>query len=434
MQVALHPPCGACCLFVGFIMLSDIKPSKLINSNRAAFWIPGFAVASWGPFIPYIKDRFALTEDHLGLLLMCMAIGAVGALTIASPLMTKFGCRALVRVGGVMVALCLGAVTVMPNFYGLCVVLFIFGFNSELLAMAANVNAGALEKMLSRNIMSGLHGVYSLGNTAGVFLVATFLSAGLTFVGGNLLLTACVVSLIVIIYCALIASRYMLTDLSEVEGKKDVQDANESGAEKDAASSSAAAKKGPFLTAMLLVLGFICFVMFIVEGSMLDWTGVFLNTIKGVPLHEAGYGFAAFAVMMTICRLTGDKIVSTLGRRRVLSMGAIFAVAGIVLAVTVPHPMVSVIGFGMVGVGASNIVPQTISYAATVKEVPLQRSILIVNAIGYIGGLMGPALIGFIAHRIGLEFTFLILASWVLVVAVLAFFKIKSGSIAELSK
>ena len=72
---------------MGFVW-SDIKPSRLINSNRAAFWIPGFAVASWGPFIPYIKDRFALTEDHLGLLLMCMAIGAMSAMTFASALLT----------------------------------------------------------------------------------------------------------------------------------------------------------------------------------------------------------------------------------------------------------------------------------------------------------------------------------------------------------
>lgn len=166
---------------------------------------------------------------------------------------------------------------------------------------------------------------------------------------------------------------------------------------------------------------------------MLDWTGVFLNTIRGVPLHEAGYGFAAFSIMMTICRLTGDKVVSTLGRRRVLVMGAIIVIAGICLAVMVPHPMVAIVGFGMVGLGAANIVPQTISYAATVKEVPIQRSVLVVNAIGYIGALLGPAVIGFIAHRIGLEFTFLLLAAAVIMVGVIAYTKIRSGSIAALT-
>lgn len=162
---------------------------------------------------------------------------------------------------------------------------------------------------------------------------------------------------------------------------------------------------------------------------MMDWTGVFLTTVRDVPLHEAGYGFAAFAVMMTICRLTGDKIVSTLGRRRVMTIGAIFATAGICLAVTVPHPMVALVGFAMVGVGAANIVPQAISYAATETRVPIQRGILLVNAIGYVGGLFGPALIGFIAHRIGLEYTFLILASGVLIVALISYLKIRSGSL-----
>lgn len=405
-------------------MWENIKPSKLINSNRAAFWIPGFAVASWGPFIPYVKERFNLSEDHLGMLLMCMAIGAGCALLFASAALTKFGVRSVIQVCSVFVALSLGLITVVPDFYSLCAVLFLFGLTCECISMGANVNAGALEKLLNRNIMSGLHGVYSLGNAAGVFIVATFLSAGLTFIAGNLLLTAAVLSVAVIIYCGLIASRYLLTDLSV---------ANDDVEEHEHSDIAKTARKKVFMTPLLGFLGLICFVMFMVEGSMMDWTGVLLHSYKNVPLHEAGYGFAAFAIMMTVCRLTGDKIVATLGRRRVLTMGAIFATAGICLAVMVPHPMVCLVGFGMVGVGASNIVPQAISYAATVREVPLQRSILIVNAVGYIGGLLGPALIGFVAHRIGLDNTFLLLGTLVLVVALISYLCIRSGSIAQIS-
>ena len=398
----------------------DVKPSQLINSNRAAFWIPGFAMASWGPFIPYVKERFALTEDHLGLLLMCIAVGAALAMAGASYFINKFGCRAVVRAGTVGVAVSLGAVTVIPDFYILAADLFLMGFCCECLSLAANINAGALERKLERNIMSGLHGVYSLGNTAGVFIVATFLSSGLTFMMGNLLLTSCVFSLVVILYCGLIASRYLITDTSEFN-------------QVDESSEDGAAHHKVFMTKLIAMLGLICFIMFMVEGSMMDWTGVLLNEVKGVPLSEAGYGFAAFAAMMTVCRLTGDKIVATLGRRRVLVMGAIFAACGIALAVMVPHPMVTLVGLGMVGVGAANLVPQTISYAATERRIPIARSILIVNAIGYIGGLLGPALIGFVAHRVGLENTFLLLACMVLCVAVISYFNVRSGSIAELN-
>ena len=400
-------------------MSEQVKPSRLINSNRAAFWIPGFAMASWGPFIPYVKDRFDLTEDHLGVLLMCIAIGAAFAMAGASFFINKFGCRAVVRVASVILAVCLGAVTVIPNYYVLAADLFVMGLSCECLSLAANINAGALERLLKRSIMSGLHGVYSLGNTAGVFIVATFLSSGLTFMMGNLLLSSCVFSLAVILYCGLIASRHLLTDLSAFNQQ-----------EQDSANST---HHKVFITQLLLMLGLICFIMFMVEGSMMDWTGVLLNQVRGVPMSEAGYGFAAFACMMTVCRLTGDKIVATLGRRRVLVMGAIFAAAGIALAVMVPHPMVSLVGFGMVGVGAANLVPQTISYAATERRVPISRAILIVNAIGYIGGLLGPALIGFVAHRIGLEETFLLLACLVLVVSIISYFFVRSGSIAELT-
>lgn len=408
------------------MMQDQLEPRALINSNRAAFWIPGFAVASWGPYIPYIKENFTLTENHLGILIMCMAIGALIAMLVGSPLLTKFGCKNVVRIAGVVVAFCLASVTVIPNVYLLGLVLLIFGLSCECLSLAANVNAGALERLLSRNIMSGLHGVYSLGNTVGVFIVASSLSAGLDFVGGHILFTSCVLSLIVILYCALYGSRNLLDDLNHLDNKDEKE-----GDKSDATAQISMTKA--FFHPMLLLLGIVCFIMFLVEGSMMDWTGVFLNEIKGMKIEEAGYGFAAFAGMMTICRLLGDKIVSTLGRKLVLTAGAALAVIGVVTAVYAPNPLIAIIGFAIVGIGASNIVPQTMSYAATVREVPIQKSILVVNAIGYIGSLFGPAFIGFLAHHIGLSSTFLVLALGVVLVGFISLLRIKSGDISTLS-
>lgn len=423
-------------------MFSQLKPSQLINSTRSAFWIPGFAVASWGPFIPFIKSNLHLTEDHLGYLLMCMAVGATATLMYANQVISRFGCRAMVRFCGVILALCLVGVTVVENVYVLGFILFLFGANSESIAIAANVNAAAVEKYLDRSLMSGFHGVYSLGNAVGVFIVASMLSANLDFIGSNMLLTAACMSWIVLVYCALIASRHMFTDLHAVEEylnqrqnqseQPTAQEGSQDGAQ-DGAQLSALKQpinrryKFDFMHPMLLMLGTMCFIMFVTEGSMLDWTGVFLNQYRGVEMSEAGYGFAAFAVMMTMCRLTGDRVVTLLGRKRVLTMGGVMVTAGICLAVTVPHPMVSVLGFGMVGMGASNIVPQCVSYAATVRDIPLHKSVFIVNAIGYVGGLFGPAVIGFLAHRIGLDYTFILLSCGTALVALAAYLKIKSG-------
>lgn len=507
-------------------MFNQLKPVQLIRSTRSAFWIPGFAAASWAPLIPFIKSNLSLTEDHLGYVLMCAAVGAVTTLLYANPVISRFGCRALVRFCGAILACCLVGVTLVNNVYLLGLILFIFGAMSEGIAIAANVNAAAIEKYLDKSLMSGFHGLYSLANAVGVFVVASMLSANIDFINDDILLTAATMSWLVLIYCSQISSRHLITDMHATEEflnqlqaereaqksqqenqnsipesplakhntKNNSQDAQQAKQEaqnteqdlqlakqdnlqvaqeiqnyeqvieaalsvntpkvsdktagtqegvedlenKEKASVKSATptqtKQRPyFLHPMLLLLGFICFVMFVTEGSMLDWTGVFLSQYRGVALSEAGYGFAAFAIMMTACRLMGDRVVTFFGRRRVLTMGGILVTAGICLAVTVPHPMVAVLGFGLVGVGASNIVPQSVSYAATVKSVPLHKSVFVVNAIGYIGGLFGPAVIGFSAHRIGLDVTFIILSIGTAIVATAAYLKIKSGPLSSIS-
>lgn len=483
-------------------MFTQLTPAQLINSTRSAFWIPGFAAASWAPFIPYIKNNLGLSEDHLGYLIMFGAIGAGATLLFANRTIARFGCRNIVRLCGSILALILVCITLADSVYTLCFLLFLFGMNSEFIAICANVNAAAIEKYLDRSLMSGFHGIYSLGNAAGVFLVATMLSAGLDFIGGHMLLTAACTSLIVLVYCAVVASRNMITDmhaaenyLNELQVQRSLAKAQQEGAQQAqdgqgtqpdqsalAAQSAQTAQTQPeseptqttaeqqakfeqevkaqlptseqnpadtlkqatqeakhtktsvtdFFHPILLMLGFMCFVMFMTEGSMMDWTGVFLNQFRGVDMSEAGYGFAAFATMMTLCRLTGDRVVTALGRKKVLTIGALLVTTGICLAVMVPHPVVAIMGFGLVGIGASNIVPQSVSYAATVKSMPLHRSVFIVNAIGYIGGLFGPALIGFLAHRIGLDVTFIILSCGTAVVALAAYLKVKSGSISSI--
>lgn len=426
-------------------MIQHLTPTQLIRSTRSAFWIPGFSVASWGPFIPFVKTNLNLTEDHLGYILMCAAVGACATLLFANAVISRFGCRTMVRVCGVFLSFCLVGVTIVDNVYVLGLILFVFGMTNEGIAIAANVNAATVEKYLDKSLMSGFHGVYSLANAVGVFIVASMLSANLDFINNNLLLTAACMSWTVLMYCSLISSRNLITDLHATEEYLNQLQAQRN-AENLAKNPLLKAQQEPqqhheknvsilsaFSHPMLLLLGFMCLVMFVTEGSMLDWTGVFLNQYRGVDLSEAGYGFAAFAIMMTICRLTGDRMVTLLGRRRVMTLGAVLVTAGLCLAVSVPHQVVSIAGFALVGMGASNIVPQSVSYAATVKSVPLHQSVFIVNALGYIGGLFGPALIGFLAHRIGLDITFVVLSCGTTLVAILAFLKIRSGTISNIN-
>lgn len=397
--------------------------SKLLWSNRIAFLVAGFCIAAWAPMIPFVKYRFGLNEHDLGLLLLCVGIGSFISMPTAGFLSAKLGCRIPIYLASIVVAICLGCITVIDNLYLMGAVLIVFGMGAVTLDVVANINAALVEQITEKNVMSGLHGLYSVGGFLGSLSVTFIVGTSLGLVAGGIF------ALAVILITMILGGRSLLNivSLEDTSSKsKEAPDAmapsveSEQAAASDAKSAAGSQSKMRYYThPLVLMIGVMCFIMFQTEGSMLDWSGVFLNTERGLELQYAGYGYAVFAIFMTIFRLTGDKIVSALGRRRVIIGGTLFIVLGYVLAVTIPHYIGAFVGFALIGIGASNVVPQLVSVVARVKEVPINISVTIVNTIGFTGVLVGPAFIGFLAQAITLPYTYLCQAALVLLVTIL---------------
>lgn len=396
--------------------------NQLIFSNRASFFMAGFCIAAWAPMIPFVKDRFGLDEHNLGLLLLCVGIGSFISMPTSSWLSSRFGCRAPIFVSALIVALCLVSIPFISNIYLLGLVLFIMGINAVALDVISNIAGALVEQVTARNIMSGLHGLYSVGGFCGSLSVTFLLSAGLP------LHLAGIYAAAILLIVTLLGSRNLLTTVYFNEHNQPLSRAQylENEASKRQTASASGAQRTShwqyYLHPIVLLIGLMCFIMFMTEGSMLDWSGVFLHTERGFALEHAGYGYAAFAIMMTMCRLTGDKVVTKLGRKRVLLASTWFIIAGFILAVRVEHYLAAFIGFALIGVGASNVVPQLVSVTARIKEVPPHISVAIVNAIGFTGVLVGPALIGFLAHAITLSNTYLCQAGGVFLVFLLSLY------------
>lgn len=398
---------------------------KNLFANRASFLVAGFCIAAWAPMIPFIKDRFALDEHNLGLLLLCLAIGSFVSMPTSGYLSSRFGCKAPIYAATAGVAACLSVVPLIHNIYLLALVLFIMGICAVALDVISNINAALIEQISKRNIMSGLHGLYSVGGFCGSLSVTFLLGANLSLEWTGIY--AAVVLLIVI----MIGGKGLYTSVYTDEHNNFIS--HEEYVQKEQAKSAAQAKESGrqsskwqyYTNTTVLLIGLMCFIMFMTEGSMLDWSGVFLNTERGISLENAGYGYASFAIMMTICRLTGDKIVSAFGRGRVLIFSTLFIVAGYFIAVLIPHYIAAFVGFALIGVGASNVVPQLVSISARVEEVPSHIAVTLVNTIGFTGMLVGPALIGFLAHAITLHNTYLCQAGGVLIVTFLSVMLVK---------
>ena len=392
---------------------------QMIFANRASFFMAGFCIAAWAPMIPFVKERFGLDEHNLGLLLLCVGIGSFVSMPTSSWLSSRLGCRTPIVVSALIVMLCLVSIPFISNIYLLGLVLFIMGINAVALDVISNIAGALVEQVTARNIMSGLHGLYSVGGFCGALSVTFLLSAGLPFHLAGVYAAA------ILLIVALLGSRHLLTTVYYDEHNQPLT--REQYLEKEAQKKQEKAANNQktsnlqyYLHPIVLLIGVMCFIMFMTEGSMLDWSGVFLHTERGFALEHAGYGYAAFAIMMTSMRFLGDRIVLAMGRRRVIVLGTMIICLGFTLAALIDHAIFTIASFALIGIGSSNVIPQLVSYVAKVKEVPMSISVTVVNSLGFTGVLLGPAIIGFLAHLITLHLTFIVLGVFILSVTALS--------------
>ncbi len=358
-------------------------------STRIAFFIAGFGVAAWAPLVPYAKARAGLDEATLGLLLLCLGVGSILAMPIAGVLASRFGCRRVLSVGTLLICLALPLLATASSVPLLIAALFIFGAGLGAVDSTVNLQAVIVERASGRNMMSGFHGLFSVGALVGAAGVSALLALGM-----SPLWAMCVV--VALILLALVkAAPHLLPYASESAGP------------------AFAIPHG-----VVLFIGVLCFIVFLAEGAMLDWSAVFLTTEKQIGEAYAGLGYAAFALTMTAGRLMGDTVVSRLGARRVIVLGGLFAAAGLALATFGPNWEVALIGYALVGVGCSNIVP--VLYTAVGKQTVMPESIAVpaITTLGYAGILAGPAAIGFVAHASSLSLAFLLISMLLVSVAV----------------
>lgn len=382
--------------------MSNFNDRQIKLANLYSFMVLGILESSWAPMIPYIKDRFLLDEGSLGLLLLCLGVGSFCALPLVGSMSAKLGCKTLVYISGLLMALSLFLVVISQNLYLTGALLFIFGMSTIGIDIGSNVNAVMVENELKR-LMSGFHGGYSLGTLFGAFLVSSMLSFGFNLV-----------------FCALavlaIALFLVLGGCRALYNKSQTQDNEQNSKDEDNNQ-----KYNAFFHPLVIIVGLLCFVMYSTEGAVMSWSAVFAHQERNLEIEYAGFIYTAFACAMTIMRLAGNRLVEKIGRRKTVVIGALLVSIGVATTVIVANIFGTILGFVLVGLGAANIVPQLVSFGAHIKGVKVHIAISIINALGYSGILAGPVIIGFIANNFSIAKAFSFISLLVLVVALTSF-------------
>ncbi|MBS0189893.1 MAG: MFS transporter [Planctomycetes bacterium] len=360
-------------------------------ATRIVFFLSGVCVAAWAPLIPFVKDHFQLGDGKLGLVLLCMGLGSIFAMPVAGALTGEWGCRRVIALTLGVACVLLPLLVATHRLELLAAGLFFFGASLGALDVAMNIQAVLVERSTGRALMSGFHGLWSVGGIVGAGLVSVLISAG-----APLVLAAC--SVTCLSACMLAACFGSLLPRGS--------------------ESSGPAFAWPH--GRVILLGCLCCVLFLAEGSVMEWSAVFLNKSRGMDVAHAGIGFIVFATAMTVCRLLGDRVVHALGPNTIVFLGGLCAAAGFTLAATAPWPIPAICGFALVGIGASNAVPVMFSAAGRQTAMPAHLALPAMTTLGYAGSLTGPPLIGLVAQWSGLAMAFGLLGTLLAIVAVLS--------------
>ena len=373
----------------------DPAAERALSAVALVFLINGTILASWVSRIPAISERHGLGKGEVGTMLMTIAVGAIVSFAIAGVGINRKGSALTTVVFGSLFALMLPMIGLAPSVWMLIPVFVLFGAGNGGMDVAMNAQGVEVEQTLRRSIINALHGFFSLGGVVGAAIGA--LAAGLGVSPSIHLPLIGVVGL-----GGLWRLReHLIPDTHHEETATD---------EPVFALPPRA----------MWALGVIAFCSAIAEGSMADWSALYLDDHLGTGGGVAALGFTAFSFAMLIGRFAGDGLVDRYGSVLMVRIGATISSVGLALGLVINTPVAMIVSFALVGLGVSVLFPLVFKSAAAFPGVSRGKAVAGVATIGYTGFLVGPPVLGWIAEPTSLRVSLMIVVALCAAVALLA--------------
>lgn len=378
---------------------------KLILSDKTYF-APAWVFASinimtgtWVLYLPYVKSHFGLNDSKIGIALFSLALGLLISIPLIPYINRKVGVGRSTKLGIILFALAFNLPLFAPNYLTLCSSLLLVGIFSGFTDISMNALVSTIEKTNDKHIMSATHGFFSLGGFIGASIGSLIMSVFINPAGHMMLISGFII----------LTNLYLSKNYDSIEEVVIAETKDQ--------------HKFKYLRP-LLALAIVAFVIMFNEGAVEHWSNLFLFDIVNVAENMAGLGFIAFSLCMTLGRFLGDGVSKKYGSTKIISAGCIIAFFGYCCVVTT-HLFLSIIGFGILGLGLSVIIPEIYRLAGKTKGIPASLGISIVSGIGFAGFLVGPVVLGFISNWADLTWSFGFLSLLVVLALFLTQFNLK---------
>ncbi|MBT8303657.1 MAG: MFS transporter [Bacteroidia bacterium] len=356
--------------------------------NRSRYFAPALVFATinvlygtWAIYIPSIKDKLNIDEAELGIAIFCMALGTLTMLLLAPLLINKFGVGKATAYGIFIFLLTFILPFSSTNLGLLCLGMYFVGATSGFTDIAMNTLVTELEREDGVSIMSANHGFFSIGGFFGAGIGGFFLEK-VSYPLNHLFIV-----IIIMLILNLIFVKFYFNVRAEEQEKMAFSPKN-------------------FLP--LLGISLIGFFVMASEGAIVDWSALYLENVSMASISMLGLGYTAFSITMAIGRFLGDEISSRYGSKQLIVVGSLLASFGFGLVLLVT-PVLAIIGFGLVGLGLSVIVPELFRMGGNTPGIESSQGISVIAGSGFIGFLLGPVILGFLANLSSLKLSFIAL-------------------------
>lgn len=346
------------------------------------FFFLGFLFSSWASRIPDIKDRYDLNDAELGSLLFMLPLGALSSLPLSGWMIARAGSKNMSLATLLLYVMALFAIPLVKTIGLLSVVLFCFGFLGNLGNISLNAQGIAIQHLIQKSILSSLHAMWSVGAFTAAAFTDWMMEEERTMESQYMIIVLITATIVLGFFAVLI---------------------------KDPVISGEKQKVFAIPNRALLFLGLICFCVAMSEGAMADWSSLYYRQIINQPHVVSALGYTAFALFMSIGRFLGDPLIEKWGYKTVLKGNGLLIAVGMILSLSTSIPSLVIIGFALVGLGVSSVFPVVYILATKEKSMMPSAALAAVSSVGFVGFLVGPPIIGFIAQLIGLRLALTVL-------------------------
>ncbi|MGA5265331.1 MFS transporter [Streptomyces lydicamycinicus] len=376
--------------------------ARLRRAITLFFALDGFVFAGWVVRIPAIKEQIHASAGALGLALLGVSVGSVGTMLLTGKLCRRYGNHPVTVAAAALLSLSVALPALTRSALQLGLVLLLFGAAYGGLNVAFNAAAVDLAEAVRRPILPSFHAAFSAGGLAGAGL-GGLLAPHLSPLGHLLLLTA--TGLVITAY----AGHVLLRTPRPAVGH---------GPHRDGTEAIPGRGRVPLRRTRLLVTvyGLITLCTAYGEGALADWGSLHLSADLHTGPGAAAAGYAVFALMMTVSRMSGSRLLEQLGDTPVLVAGGLLAAVGMLVAALSPQLWPVYLGYALTGLGLANVFPVAVGGAGALAGA---HGVAVASTLGYSGILLGPPSIGFLTEAYGLPRALTTIAALAAVAALL---------------